>query len=324
MKKNIAVIAGGYTGEADISLQGAENIIKYLDTEKYIPYLINIDKKNWFYLNKEEKIFIDKNDFSLNIKKKKIKFHCVFNIIHGAPGEDGKIQGYFDMLGIPYISSGLLSSAITFNKYFTTIIAANFKISTPKTVLIRKNEKIDTKAIIKKLSLPCFIKPNNSGSSIGMSKIDKENQLTQAINKAFTVDNEVLVQECIVGTEVTCGVFKNKGIIKTLPITEIISKRKFFDYTAKYKGKSQEITPAGIDKKAEKKCREISGFLYKEFNCKGVVRIDYILRENEFYLLEINSVPGMSDASIIPQQAGYDGISLKELYNILIEEAFLS
>ncbi len=334
-KKNIAIIAGGFSGEAEVSLKGAKVVDANLDRDLYNPYTIYIIDNNWFYEkpNRDdipEKIPVDKNDFSLIIDGNKIKFDCIFNVIHGTPGEDGKLQGYFDLLSIPYTNSDLISSAITFNKFITGIIANFYRVKVPKSILLKQKDKINPAKIISKLSLPCFVKPNKGGSSIGITKVDNNENLIGAIEKAFNVDDEVLIEEFIDGTEISCGMIKQKNKIIAFPITEIVPKNDYFDYEAKYaEGKSEEITPARISKEIENQCKKLSKKLYDKLGCKGMVRMDYIIqrttnneqRTTKLFLLDINTVPGLSEASLIPKQAITAGITLKQLYNIVIDEA---
>jgi D-alanine-D-alanine ligase len=244
--------------------------------------------------------------------------------MHGTPGEDGKLQGYFDMLQLPYTSCNAATSAITFNKRYTVAVAALSGISTARSVLLMKNQKINTDDIIQQLKFPVFVKPNNGGSSIGMSKVTHPAQeLAHAIDKAFKEDDQVLVEEMIEGREFTVGVFKTKGEIVILPITEVISKKDFFDYEAKYQGASEEITPAQIESSWKEKIENAAKQIYQVFNCNGIVRIDFIYdaTENKPYMLEINTVPGQSEASIIPQQVRAMGWTLEEFYTSLLDEA---
>jgi D-alanine-D-alanine ligase len=334
-KKNIAIISGGFSGEAEVSIKGAKVVESNLDPNLYNIYTIYINDNNWFYQSVNgEKIYVDKNDFSLNIDGGKINFDCIFNVVHGTPGEDGKLQGYFELLGIPYTNSNLTTSAITFNKYITGILAGYYRVKVPKSILIKKNDKVRPDKIITKLSLPCFVKPNKGGSSIGVTKVEIKENLNSAIEKALGVDDEVLIEEFIEGTEISCGMIKHKKKIIAFPITEIVPKNDYFDYEAKYaEGKSEEITPARISKKIESKCKRQSVKLYKELGCKGMVRMDYIIKniphstvqslknKEILYLLDINTVPGLSEASLIPKQATTAGIALKQLYNMVIDQA---
>ena len=325
MKKNIALITGGYSGESVISYKSAESIFQNIDSEKWNCFIIDIHPLGWFYLNtKNEKTSVDKNDFSIIENGQKIKFDAVLVGLHGTPGEDGKLQGYFDCLNIPYTSCNAATSALTFNKRYTVAVAAFAGIPVAKSLHLFKNNPLTPYQILKELTLPLFVKPNNGGSSLGISKVKEENELSSALEKAFNEDEQVLVEEFISGREFTIGVFKSKGNIITLPITEIISQNEFFDFQAKYEGASQEITPADVSEEIAEKIREEARKAYSVFNCNGVIRIDFIYNENSNkpYLLEINTVPGQSAASIVPQQVRAMGWSLKEFYTTLIEECF--
>ena len=325
MKKNIALVTGGFSGEAVISYKSATTIDNNLDREKFNVYKIDINPKGWFYeLADGRKIEIDKNDFSLQIDGQKIKFDAVFIGMHGTPGEDGKLQGYFDTLKIPYTSCDAATSALTFNKRYTVAVAAFSGIPVANSVVLIKNTFQSPDEVAGKLKFPVFVKPNNGGSSIGMSKVNKlSDELGSAIEKAFKEDDQVLVEEFIKGREFTVGVFKTKGNIIVLPITEVMSKKEFFDYEAKYQGASSEITPAEIDEVIADKIRDAAKKIYQVFNCRGVVRIDFIYNEEakQPYMLEINSIPGQSEASIVPQQVKVMGWSLKEFYTKLVEES---
>ena len=324
MKQNIAFVTGGFSGEAEISYKSAITIEKNIDKERWNLYKIDITIDGWFYeLPSGEKTEVDKNDFSIVIDEEKIVFDAVLIGIHGTPGEDGKLQGYFDTLHIPYTSCDAATSAITFNKSFTVAVAAFSGINVSHSVLLFKNSFKSPDELVKSLRYPVFIKPNNGGSSIGMSKVNSPSEeLGKAIAKAFKEDDQVLVEEFISGRELTIGVFKSKGEIIPLPITEIISKKDFFDYEAKYLGASEEVTPAKVDDAIAEKIREAAVKIYQVFNCKGIVRIDFIYNEEEGkpYMLEINTVPGQSEASIVPQQLDAMGWSLQDFYTALIEE----
>ncbi len=273
------------------------------------------------------KLEIDKNDFSLQLDDEKIKFDAVFIGMHGTPGEDGKLQGYFDTLKIPYTGCDAATSAITFNKRYAVAVAAMAGISVAKSVLLIKNSFGSPDEIISTLKFPVFIKPNNGGSSIGMSKVNKpSDELGAAIEKAFKEDDQVLVEEMIMGREFTVGVFKTKGNIIVLPLTEVKADddKAFFDFEAKYQGKSSETTPAVVDEVVADKIRDAAKKIYAVFNCRGVVRIDFIYNEKagKPYMLEVNTIPGQSEASIVPQQVKAMGWSLKEFYTKLVEECF--
>jgi len=326
MKRKIALVTGGYSREAEISYKSAVTVENNVDKNLFDVYKIDISPEGWFYTDNDgNKIAIDKNDFSLNLFDKKITFDAALMCIHGNPGEDGKLQGYFDMLNIPYTSCDATSSAITFNKRYTVAVAAFNGIKVSRSVLLIKNRFANPEEIIDNLQFPVFVKPNNGGSSIGMSKVNNASEeLGAAIDKAFKEDDQVLVEEFIEGRELTIGVFRKRNEIITLPITEIISKKDFFDYEAKYLGKSEEITPAKVDESIAEKIRAAAKKIYAVFNCRGVVRIDFIYNEKtgEPFMLEVNTVPGQSEASIVPQQVKAMGWSLKEFYTALIEEAF--
>lgn len=327
MKKNIALVTGGFSGEAVISYKSATTIGNNLDPEKYNVYKIDVNPKGWFYeLADGNKIEVDKNDFTLLLNGGKIKFDAVFIGMHGTPGEDGKLQGYFDTLKIPYTSCDAATSAITFNKRYTVAVAKMAGIAVANSVHLFSNMPVPASQVADQLKFPVFVKPNNGGSSIGMSKVNKKEELQAAIEKAFKEDNQVLVEEMIEGREFTVGVFKTKGNIIVLPITEVRAHddKAFFDFEAKYQGKSTETTPAEIDEAIADKIRDAAKKIYSVFNCRGVVRIDFIYNEasGSPHMLEINTIPGQSDASIVPQQVKVMGWSLKEFYTKLVEEAF--
>lgn len=325
MKKKIALITGGYSGESVISYLSASTIEKNLDPEKWEYYKIDINPAGWNYLSPDgDKFPVDKNDFSISVDGKKIHFDAVLVSLHGTPGEDGKLQGYFDTLGLPYSSCDTATSALTFNKRYTVAVAAFAGINVAKSLHLFKDNPLTPAQVLQALKLPVFVKPNNGGSSIGMSKVNKAEDLQAALDKAFKEDDQVLVEEFIKGRELTIGVFKHKGQVITLPITEIIAKNEFFDYEAKYQGASDEITPAQVDESVAEKIRDVAGKAYSVFNCKGIVRIDFIYdTETETpYMLEINTVPGQSAASLVPQQVQAMGWSLQQFYTALIEECF--
>ncbi len=326
MKKNIALVTGGYSGEAVISYKSAENIEKNIDTDKWNCYLVDIHSLGWFYKTTAgEKIEIDKNDFSIIIDGQKIKFDAVLVGLHGTPGEDGKLQGYFDCVHIPYTSCDAATSALTFNKRYTVAVAAFAGMHVAKSLHLFKGDSTTAQQIATQLKLPVFVKPNNGGSSLGMSKVSQAADLPAALEKAFKEDDQVLVEEFIKGREFTIGVFKNKGKIVTLPITEIISKNEFFDFEAKYEGASEEITPANVAEAIAQQVRDTASKAYQVFNCRGIVRIDFIYDEESGYpyMLEINTVPGQSAASLVPQQVVAMGWTLKDFYSALIEECFI-
>ena len=318
---NVAIVAGGDSGEYGISIKSGKQVELYMDREKYSPFLIEIKGKEWNYRIGSKKFPINKNDFSLYIGMKRIRFDAVFIAIHGTPGENGKLQGYFDILGIPYTSCDVTTSALTFNKSFCKDVVHAEGIHTAKSLHLYKGGQFSESGILEKLLLPVFVKPNNGGSSVGMSKVNRVEELAPALEKAFAEDNEILVEEFIRGRELTCGVIRTEGNMVTFPVTEIIPKKDFFDYEAKYKkGMADEVVPADIPGKQSKICREISVHLYKKLNCKGVVRFDYIFDGTDFYFLEVNTVPGLTAASIVPNMARAHGWTFTELITRLINE----
>lgn len=322
--KKIAILAGGNSGEHDISLQTAQNIFSILDKNIFIPYFIHIKGKDWNFINeKKEKFPIDKNDFSLTLQGEKIQFDAIFNAIHGTPGEDGKLQGYFDMLNIPYTGCDLFSSALTFNKFFCNITVKHFGIPIYPSLHFYKNDKIDYDTIIQFCQFPCFIKPCNSGSSVGITKAHNREELVQAMGEAFRYDEQLMVEKFIEGKEVTCGVGRINGQVKSLAVTEITSENEFYDFESKYTDHLHAMeTPANISSKSTQKIIEYSEIIYQRLGCKGVVRIDYIVTPNdEPIFLEINTIPGQTSMSIIPHQIEYLGMNLSNFYTEIILEA---
>jgi D-alanine-D-alanine ligase len=322
MKKNIAIVSGGDSGEYEVSIRSGNQLFSQIDRAKYNPVLIHMKGLCWTAKVENTEVEIDKNDFSVNINGQKIKFDCVLVGIHGTPGEDGKLQAYFEMVGLPYTTCGVMTSALTFNKYATKHYLIPYGIYTAKALLFHKNDKVDASFVAKELGLPCFIKPNNGGSSCGVSKISDEKEIVPAINKALEHDSEIIVEEYIQGTEITCGVIKTLGQLQVLPIAEIVSKKEFFDYEAKYtSGLADEIIPARIPADVWKDCEKTSAMVYEKLFCKGVVRMDYIIRDNKLYFLEVNTVPGMTEQSIIPRMIKAKNISMQEAITMLIEDA---
>lgn len=325
MKPVIAFVTGGYSGESVISYKSAATIEQNIDIDKYTVYKIDITPHGWFHeLKNGMKINVDMNDFSLSVRGAKINFDAVLVGIHGTPGEDGKLQGYFDLMKLPYTSCDAATSALTFNKRYTVAIAAFAGIKVAKSLHLFKNGSVGAEAILQQLQLPVFVKPNNGGSSIGMSKVTQPEDVPGALIKAFKEDDQVLVEEFVTGREFTIGVFRSNGEIITLPFTEIKTKKEFFDFEAKYTpGFTDEVTPAEVDEAVAEKIRITAKNIYQLFNCNGVIRIDFIYNEDagEPFLLEINTVPGQTEASIVPQQVRAKGWSLKQFYSALIEDA---
>ena len=321
MVRNIALLTGGDSSEWQIALQGAENIGNALDRSRYSPYTIVLRNGHWTYTAPDgTKSELDRNDFTLPVAGRKIKLDCALIVIHGTPGEDGRLQGYLDMMGIPYSSCGFVSSVLTFDKAACKRAVAGSGIHLAKEILLNKTSEIDPAAIIAELGLPLFVKPNASGSSFGVTKVKKQNELLPAITEAFKESDQVLMEEFIEGREISCGVMIAGGKEYIFPITELVCQSEFFDYKAKYQGFSNEITPADLPEAIRKEVNRLTLIAYKRLNCRGVVRIDFIVKGETPYMIEINTIPGMSSHSIIPQQAATMGMSLTELFNLIIDE----
>ena len=312
---NIAILTGGFSAEISISLKSADVVQKFLDPTKYRSFQIVIDQNGWY--ERVSKANIDKNDFSIKVNNEKINFQAIFVALHGSPAEDGMIQGYFDMLGIPYSCCNGFVSALTMDKLATKTYLATAGIFMSKTVSLERNENINYNSI-EELKYPVFVKPNSVGSSFGVSKVKSRDGLKHAITEAFKHDHIVLIESFIQGREFGNGVYQSDGKLIPMPVTEIISETEFFDFEAKYEGKSKEVTPANLSDNLTKKCQDLSLYLYKKLNCSGCVRFDYILQENDFYFLEVNTVPGLSEQSIVPQQAVHSGLTLTTFFDVLI------
>ena len=322
MKKKVALVTGGLSGEAQISYKSAITVNGNLDRSKFDVFQIDINPSGWWYTPENSAPQkVNRDDFSITDGGSKINFDVVLLCIHGTPGEDGKLQGYFDMLGLPYTSCDAATSALTFNKRYTVAVAAFGGISVANSMHLFKHTPVSPENILAKLQLPVFVKPNNGGSSIGMSKVTTADALAPALEKAFKEDNQVLVEEFISGREFTIGVFKTKGTLQVLPITEIETGNEFFDFEAKYQGKSVETTPANINATMQEQLEAAAKRVYEVLNCRGVVRVDFIYNEQKGlpYMLEVNTVPGQSAASVIPQQVKAMGISLQDFYTSIIE-----
>lgn len=320
--KNVAIIMGGYSSEYKISLTSGNVVYTYLDKTKYNPYKVHIFKEKWVVVTNDDKEFpINKNDFSTEINGEKITFDVVFNAIHGTPGEDGLMQAYFELLGIPQTSCDYYQSALTFNKRDLLSVLKPYGIKTATSFYLNLGDEINTNYIIEKVGLPCFVKPNKSGSSFGISKVKAKDELLPAIENAYKEDNEIIIESFLDGVEVSVGVINYKGKVTVLPITEIVSENDFFDYEAKYLGKSQEITPARISEDLKSKIESVSKKAYEVLKMKGFSRSEFIIVNNEPYMLEMNTIPGLTTESILPQQAAAAGISLADLFDNAIELA---
>ena len=320
MKPVIAIAAGGDSAEEEISLQSAQTVLENIDESKYKAVLVVMKKGIWEARLANHSFEIDKNDFSFELDENRIRFDYVFIAIHGTPGEDGKLQAYFDLLNIPYSSPNHIGSTLTFNKWYNNTLLSQLGYSVATSHYIRAGDRINLDDIVEKIGLPCFVKPCSAGSSYGVSKVKKLDQLELALTKAFQFDREIMVEENLPGKEITCGVFRKNGKITPMPITQIIPKGEFFDYQAKYEGNSMEITPARINEESYKLTQQLSKEIYHKLDLRGIVRVDYMLVEKTPYVIEVNAVPGLSKASLIPQQVAAMKMSLKDFFTAIIEE----
>lgn len=320
-KPNIAIVAGGNSSEYIVSIKSGANVYAAIDTNKYSPWLIIMKNSNWEVMKNREKIAdIDKTDFSFSYQGEKITFDFAYITIHGTPGEDGLLQGYFELLNIPYSTSNVYSSALTFNKWFCNNYLHNFGIKMAGSMLIKKGEVENTNQIIDQLGLPLFVKPNAGGSSFGVTKVKQQSELITALKNAWNEGSDALVESYIEGNEFTCGVVNTGSQMFVLPVTEVVPKNEFFDYEAKYTpGATDEITPARLPEALYEKCQELSKEIYNLCQCSGIARIDYILKDEEFYFLEVNTTPGMTETSFIPQQIHVMGLSLTDVISQIID-----
>lgn len=320
--QKIAVVCGGYSGEAEVSMRSAAMVMEHIDLTLYSPVKIVIQKDRWFAEWKGAEWEVNRNDFSVMLDGEIHQFDGAFIIVHGTPGENGLLQGYFEMLGIPYTTGDVLNMSITFNKKATTTFLKSLGFSVAESVVLYKNEEWNADSILQRVGLPCFVKPNNGGSSIGTSKVKEMGQLVPAIEKAFKEDGQVIIESFLNGTEVTCGVIQWEGKVQALPMTEIVSENEFFDFEAKYKGKSHEITPARIDQALFEEIQNLSEKIYIQLKCRGMIRVDFIIHDGVPHVVEVNTVPGFSAASIIPQQAACVGIDKTALITAVIQSCF--
>lgn len=322
MKKNVAVIYGGYSSEYEISVSSGRYIASIIDDKLFNVYEINISKEKWVEV--KSNTLVDLNDFSILIDNTKIKFGIVVNVIHGNPGENGILQSYFDLLKIKYIGCNSFISALTFNKYYCNNYLRNFDVKIPESILLTKNDNNKQLLVdfIENYGLPVFVKPSSGGSSFGTTKVKNLSDIDNAVNNAFIEADEVLVEKFISGRELTCGLVKLGKQVKSFTPLEIVSKHEFFDYESKYNSNlNQEIIPAPVEDKLLKEIRQKSEYIYQKLNCSGIVRVDYILHQDELYFLEINTIPGMTSESIVPKMMKYDKINIKDLFTKLIEES---
>ena len=323
-KRTIAIVAGGDSSEIVVSLRSAQGIYSFIDKERYNLYIVEMEGKRWeVILPNGEKTPIDRNDFSFMENGEKKNFDFAYITIHGTPGENGLLQGYFDLIGIPYSSCNVLVSAITFNKFTCNQYLKGFGIRVSESMILRKGFEILDEEVINKVGLPCFIKPNAGGSSFGVTKVKTKEDIQPAIEKAFGESDEVMIEAFMQGTEITCGCYKIKDKEVVFPITEVVTSNEFFDYDAKYNGQVDEITPARIPEETAERVRLLTSAIYDILGCDGIIRIDYIITEGEkVNLLEINTTPGMTTTSFIPQQVRAAGLDIKDVMTDIIENKF--
>lgn len=326
MKRTIAIVAGGDSSEFPVSLRSAQGLYSFMDKEKYTVYIVEIKGLCWeAVLPDGNKTAVDRNDFSFLLNGEKITFDFAYIIIHGTPGENGLLQGYFDLLHIPYSTCDVLASALTFNKFALNHYLQGFGIRISDSLLVRKGSDISDQDVIEKIGLPCFIKPNEGGSSFGVTKVKTAEQIRPAIEKAMHESDEVMVEAFMAGTEITCGCYKTRTKEVVFPITEVVSKNEFFDYAAKYDGESQEITPARLDDDTTRRVKTLTSAIYDILGCEGIIRVDYIITEGgKINLLEVNTTPGMTATSFIPQQVRAAGLDMKDVLTDIIENKFIS
>jgi D-alanine-D-alanine ligase len=323
MKKKIGIVCGGFSGEAAVSMKSAQMILDNIDRGKYEVYQIVIEKKHWYAIIGGEKADIDRKDFSFQTAEGQIRPDACLVIIHGTPGEDGKLQGYFDMIDMPYTTGSVLNLSLTFDKRSTNDALSARGFNVAKNVFLNSPEEYDERGIIEKLGLPLFVKPNQGGSSLGITKVKEVGQLKKAVQDAYDQNSSILIEEFLDGREFTCGVVCRKHESTSLAVTEIITEREFFDYQAKYDlDRTQEITPADLPSELYEKCLDLTVRIAESVKCKGVVRVDYKLVGEEFYVIEINTIPGMSLASLVPKQAESVGINKTQLIDLIVDSAF--
>lgn len=322
MKKNIAIIMGGYSSEYAISLKSGTVVYEQLDRSKFNVHRILIAQDRWVYLDADGTEHpVDRHDFSVPLAGKRLRFDCIFNAIHGTPGEDGYMQAYFGLLNLPQTSCKHYQAGLTFNKRDLLSVLRPFGVKSATSYYVNKGEKIDYDQIVERVGLPCFVKANRAGSSFGITKVNKMEEFPNAFEKAFREDPEVLVETALTGTEVSVGVIRFKGEIKVLPPTEIITENEFFDFEAKYEGKAQEITPARISDSEMKTVKETAYRIYELLNMRGYTRSEFILQQGVPYMLEMNTTPGLTEESLLPQQAAAAGITLPKLFEDAIRDA---
>ena len=321
MKKNIAIVAGGDSSEVVVSLKSAAGLYSFMDKDRYNLFIVTIVGQIWqVEWSDTEKISIDKNDFSFTRNGSKTTFDFAYITIHGTPGENGILQGYFELLSLPYSCCGVLAAAVTFNKFTCNQYLKGFGVKVSESLVLREGQTVSNEEVAQKIGFPCFVKPNVGGSSFGVTKVKTIEQVQPAIKKAFAEGNEVMVEAFLGGTEITCGIYKTKTKSQVLPVTEVVPKNEFFDFDAKYKGEVEEITPARISASLTERVQKLTSAIYDILGCKGIVRIDYIISEGDVInLLEVNTTPGMTATSFIPQQVTAAGLDIKDVMTEIIE-----
>ncbi|WP_108822725.1 D-alanine--D-alanine ligase [Dysgonomonas sp. Marseille-P4361] len=324
MKRNIAIVWGGYSSEIIVSEKSMAGVYSFLDKDKYNVYKVKITKESWSVDFEGAILPVNKNDFSFTLpnSESSIPFDFAFIIIHGTPGEDGRLQGYFDMLSTPYSTCGMMASSLTMNKFICNNYLKNFGIKVADSLYLNKETEYETKSIAEKLGFPMFVKPNSGGSSFATTKVKSEDKLQEAINIAFNETKDVIIEKFIAGTEVTCGCYKIKDKATIFPLTEVVTANEFFDYDAKYEGQVEEITPARISDEMTKEIKSLTSKIYDLVGAKGIIRADFIISDNTPYLLEVNTTPGMTKTSFIPQQIAAAGLNITEVLTEIIENEF--
>ena len=324
MKRTIAIVAGGDTSEYEVSLRSAQGIYSFIDKEKYTLYIVGMHGLDWHVrLDDGRTLPVDRNDFSFRLDGQKVKFDFAYITIHGTPGEDGRLQGYFDMLRIPYSCCGVLAAALTYDKFACNQYLRAFGVRIAESLLLRQGQTITDDEVVEKIGLPCFIKPSLGGSSFGVTKVKTREQIQPAIAKAFEEAQEVVVEAFMDGTELTCGCYKTKEKEVVFPITEVVSHNEYFDYKAKYNGESDEITPARIPDELADRVKKLTSAIYDILGAQGIIRVDYIVTEgSKINLLEVNTTPGMTATSFIPQQVRAAGLDIKDVMTDIIENKF--
>ena len=323
-QRTIAIVAGGDSSELPVSLKSAEGIYSFMDKSRYEVFIVTIQNNDWrVRLDNGTFTSINRSDFSFEFESNRKAFDFAYITIHGTPGEDGVLQGYFDLLNIPYSNCGVLASALTFNKFFCNQFLKGFGIRIADSILLRENQNIADEEVVSRIGLPCFIKPNAGGSSFGVSKVKTTSEIQPAIEKAFKESTEVVIEALMVGTEVTCGCYKTKEKAEVFPITEVVTHNEFFDFDAKYNGQVDEITPARISADLTDRIQKVTSAIYDIIGCSGIIRADFMITNNNIInLIEVNTTPGMTPTSFIPQQVKAAGLNMQDVITDIIENKY--